>query len=131
MNPFEVNSHIEWLETPKSRIDVVLWIAPNRSNCVCIDTDHANKCADPVRWATVDIEAAIACGKARVVPCITADSLPVVKGPRSQEYLDHAEEVWKNIEPLVLDLRIFHSKLRGKLISKRAEETKVPAKMIL
>lgn len=131
MNPFEVNSYIEWLEKPKSRIDVVLWIALNRSNCVCIDTDRTNKCADPVRWATLDIEAAIASDKARVVQCITADNLPAVKGPRSQEYLDRAEEVWKIIEPLVLDLKIFHPKLRGKLISERAGEIKVPAKKIL
>src|SRR6266446_6439022 len=131
MNPFEVNSYIEWLETPKSRIDVVLWIAPNRSNCVCIDTDRTNKCADPGRWSTADIEAALACGKARVVPCITADNLPVVKGPRSQEYLDHREKVWQIIEPLVLDLRIFHPKLRGKLISEHAKKINVPAKQIL
>jgi putative transposase len=131
MNQFEVGSYIEWLDTPTSRIDVVLWIAPNRSNCVCIDVDRKNKCANPTRWSTADIEAVLACGKARVVPCITADNLPVVKGPRSQDYLNHREKVWKIIEPLVLDLRIFHPKLRGKLISEHAKKTKVSAKMIL
>jgi len=131
MNPFEVNSYIEWLEKPKSRIDVVLWIAPNRSNCVCIDTDHKNKCANPVRWSTADIEAALANGKARVISSVTANSLPVVKGPRLQDYLDHGEKAWKIIEPLVLDLRIFHPKFRGKLISEHAKKTKVAANVIL
>ncbi len=45
MNLFEVGSYIKWLDTPEARVDVVLWIAANRSNCVCIDTNSKNKCA--------------------------------------------------------------------------------------
>lgn len=49
MNAFEVGSCIKWLDTPEARVDVVLWIAVNRSNCVCIDTNRKNKSADPTR----------------------------------------------------------------------------------
>jgi hypothetical protein len=74
MNQFEVGSCIKWLGPTEERVDVVLWMAPNRSNCVSIDTNTKNKSADPIRWPVADIEDALACGKARVVLFEAGDS---------------------------------------------------------
>jgi hypothetical protein len=132
MNEFEVGSYIEWLEASKSHINVVLWIAINRSNCVCIDTDRKNKRANPVRLSVADIELALACGKAKIVPFNTVpDNLSVLQDPHFQTYLDHRDQAWAIIEPLVQNLQIFDPRSRGKLISARAKETKVTAKVIL
>ena len=132
MSKFEVGSHIEWLETPKSRIDVVLWIAANRSNCICIDTDCKNKSANPVRLSTADIELALTRTKAKIVsPSDIPNNLSIFQDPRFQKYLEKRDEAWKIIEPLVSDIHIFDLKCRGKLINVRAKEMKVTSKVIL
>lgn len=131
MNEFEVGSHIEWMETPKSRVEVILWISTNRSNCICIDTDCKNKSANPVRLSTADIELALACAKARIVSVFAIpDSLTVLQDSHFQKYLDKRDKAWEIIEPLVNDLRIFDTKLRGKLITERAREKKFTSKVI-
>jgi len=132
MNEFEVGSHIEWLETPKSRIDVVLWIAATRSNCICIDADCKNRSANPVRLSTADIELALTSAKAKIVSSSNVpNNLSTLQDPRFQKYLAKRDEAWKIIEPLVSDIHIFDLKRRGKLISARAKEMKVTAKVIL
>src|SRR5260221_433955 len=131
MNAFEVGSCIEWLSTSGARIDVVLWIAANRSNCVCIDTDHKNKSADPVRWSIADIEAALGCDKAKVVPFGTGNSSVELPGAPSEKACDDRDKAWKNIEPLVFNPEIFDLKARRRLIKERAEEKQVSAKVIL
>ena len=67
MGEFEVGSYLEWLEVPKSRIDIVLWLDSHRSNCICIDTDRKNRSANPIRLSTADIELALTCAKAKIV----------------------------------------------------------------
>lgn len=132
MNEFEVGSYIEWLDTRKAHIDVVLWIAINRSNCICIDTDRKNKSANPIRWHVADIELALACGKAKIVPSTAVpDNLSVPQDSHFKTYLDHRDQAWEIIKPLVYNLQIFDPKLRGKLISARAKEKGVTAKVIL
>ncbi len=131
MNAIEVGSCIKWPGTPKARIDVVLWIAANRSNCVCIDTDQKNKSADPIRWSTADIEAALACGKAKIVSFGTENSTGGFQSAPSSKACDDREKAWEIIEPLVFNPQIFDLKVRRRLIREKAEEKHVSAKVIL
>ena len=131
MGEFEVGSYLEWLEAPKSRIDVVLWIDSHRSNCICIDTDRKNRSANPIRLSTADIELALTCAKAKIVSgARVPDNLTILEDPHFQKYLDKRDEAWKIIEPLVSDLRIFDPKLRAKLIAARAKDKKITSKVI-
>ncbi len=131
MNAFEVDSCIKWLDTPEERVDVVLWIAPNRSNCVCIDTNCKNKSSDPVRWSVADIEEALACGKARVGPFEAGDSVPELQSAPSEKACLGRETAWKIIEPLVFNPEIFDPRARRRLIKEKAEEKQVSRKVIL
>src|SRR5438105_4688058 len=101
MSEFEVGSHIEWNDASLSHIDIVLWISPNRSNCVCIDTDCKKSSVDPVRWSVAAIELALACGRAKLVPSSSvADELSVLQDPHFQKNLEHRDHAWTIIEPL-------------------------------
>src|SRR5258707_11251267 len=121
MNAFEVCSCIKWLDTPEARVDVVLWIAPNRSNCVCIDTNSKNKSADPIRWSIADIEEDLACGKARVGPFEAGESTSELQSAPSEKACADGEKAWEIIEPLVSNPEIYDRKARRQLIKKRAE----------
>jgi len=131
MNAFEVGSCVEWMGAPNARIDVVLWIAANRSNCVCIDTNRNHKSADPVRWSTADIEEALACGKAKVVPFGTGNSSIEFPGAPSEKACEDREKAWEIIEPLVFNPQIFDRKVRRRLIKERAKKKQVSRKVIL
>src|SRR2546430_6943717 len=116
MNAFEVGSRIKWLDTPEARVDIVLWIAPNRSNCVCMDTDRKNKSANPVRWSAADIEEFLACGKATTVPCEVGDAAPELENASSAKTRDDGEKAWEIIEPLVSNPEIYDLNVRRRLI---------------
>ena len=131
MNTFEVGSCIEWLDTPKAHIDVVLWIAVNRSYCVCIDTDQKNKSADPVKWSIADIEEALTCGKAKVVPFGAGDGTSGLQSAPSARASDDRKKAWEIIEPLVFNPQIFDLKVRRRLIKEKAKEKQVSRKVIL
>ncbi|HEU5374078.1 MAG TPA: hypothetical protein VFV38_01440 [Ktedonobacteraceae bacterium] len=131
MNAFEVGSCIKWLDSPEERVDVVLWIAANRSNCVCIDTNRENKSADPVRRSIADIEAALACGGARVVSFEAGDSASELQSAPSEKACADREKAWEIIEPLVSNPEIFDLKARRRLIKDRAKEKHVSRKVIM
>ncbi len=131
MNLFEVGSYIKWLDTPEARVDVVLWIAANRSNCVCIDTNSKNKCADPVRWSVADLEEALAYRKARVGPIEAGDCTSELQSAPSEKACLGRDTAWKIIEPLVFNPDIFDPRVRRRLIKEKAEEMQISRKVIL
>jgi putative transposase len=131
LNAFEVGSCIKWLDTPEARVDVVLWIAPNRGNCVYIDTNSKNKSADPVTWSVADIEEALGCCKAKTVPFEAEESAPELQSAPSEKARADGEKAWEIIEPLVSNPEIYDRKARRRLIKEQAKGKHVTRKVTM